>query len=79
MYVKIMPNDMTRISPQGPLAVALLYDGLCTFEFGIVSEVFGLYRPEMGPGWYRFLSCAIEPGPLRAHGGFTSRPTKGRR
>jgi len=56
--------------PQGPLVVALLYDGLCTFEFGIVAEVFGLARPEMEPGWYRFASCAIEPGPLRAHGGF---------
>jgi len=54
----------------GPLVVALLYDGLCTFEFGIVAEVFGLPRPEMGPGWYRFASAAIEAGPLRAHGGF---------
>jgi len=64
-----MPTP-NRPQPQGPLVVALLYDGLCTFEFGIVAEVFGLARPEMGPGWYRFASCAIEPGPLRAHGGF---------
>lgn len=77
LYVKIMPNDMSRPATQGPLAVALLYDGLCTFEFGIVAEVFGLYRPEMGPGWYRFLSAAIEPGPLRAHGGFTIMPDEG--
>lgn len=56
---------------QNPLVVALLYDGLCTFEFGIVAEVFGLARPEMGPAWYQFASCAIEPGPLRAHGGFS--------
>ncbi len=55
----------------GPLVVALLYDGLCTFEFGIVAEVFGLARPEMGPTWYRFASCAVDAGPLRAHGGFT--------
>ncbi len=53
----------------GPLVVALLYDGLCTFEFGIVAEIFGLSRPEMGEGWHRFASCAIEDGPLRAHGG----------
>lgn len=59
-----MPNTT------GPLVVALLYDGLCTFEFGIVAEIFGLARPEMGEGWYRFASCAIEDGPLRAHGGF---------
>ncbi|WP_294765445.1 transcriptional regulator FtrA [uncultured Rhodoferax sp.] len=53
----------------GPLVVAPVYDGLCTFEFSIVAEIFGLHRPEMGPGWYRFASAAIEPGPLRAHGG----------
>ncbi|MDA8457178.1 transcriptional regulator FtrA [Acidovorax sp. GBBC 3334] len=61
----------------GPLVVALVYDGLCTFEFAIVAEVFGLSRPEMGPGWYRYASAAIEPGPLRAHGGLTVVPTAG--
>ncbi len=66
-----MPNTT------GPLAVALLYDGLCTFEFGIVAEVFGLSRPEMGEAWYRFASCAIEEGPLRAHGGFSLSPDHG--
>ncbi|MBA8845209.1 AraC family transcriptional activator FtrA [Ochrobactrum sp. RH1CCR137] len=59
---------------QGPLVVALLYDRLCTFEFGIVAEIFGLPRPEMGPGWYRFASCPIEEGPLRAHGGLLITP-----
>ncbi len=49
--------------------MALVYDGLCTFEFAIAAEVFGLARPEMGDGWYRFAAAAIEPGPLRAHGG----------
>ncbi|MDV3250877.1 transcriptional regulator FtrA [Devosia sp. BK] len=63
--VDIMPN-LT-----GPLVVALLYDGLCTFEFGIVAEVFGLSRPEMGTGWYRFASAAVDVGPMRAHGGMT--------
>ncbi|TCL72592.1 transcriptional regulator FtrA [Rhizobium sp. BK251] len=63
IYVKIMPN-LT-----GPLVVVLLYDGLCTFEFGIAAEVFGLARPEMGPAWYRFASCAVDEGPMRAHGG----------
>ncbi len=60
---------MSKIAPTGPLVVAAVYDGLCTFEFSIVAEIFGLPRPEMGPGWYRFASAAIEPGPLRAHGG----------
>lgn len=61
----------------GPLVVALLYDGLCTFEFGIVAEVFGLPRPELGHGWYRFASAAIEPGLLHAHGGFMILPDGG--
>ncbi|HZH53232.1 MAG TPA: transcriptional regulator FtrA [Microvirga sp.] len=52
------------------LVVALAYDRLCTFEFGIATEVFGLPRPEMGPDWYRFAVCAVDPGPLRATGGF---------
>ena len=49
--------------------VALAYDGLCTFEFGVAVEIFGLGRPEMGEAWYRFRVAAIEPGPLRAAGG----------
>ncbi|NPD17146.1 transcriptional regulator FtrA [Xinfangfangia sp. D13-10-4-6] len=78
IYVTIMPNTQhAATTAPGPLVAALLYDGLCTFEFGITAEVFGLYRPEMGPGWYRFVSCAIEPGPLRAHGGFTITPDRG--
>jgi AraC family transcriptional regulator, transcriptional activator FtrA len=52
----------------GPRVVVLAYDGLCTFEFGIASEIFGLNRPEMGENWYQFSVCAAEPGPLRAHG-----------
>ncbi|MCE4062354.1 transcriptional regulator FtrA [Pandoraea sputorum] len=53
------------------LAVALAYDRLCTFEFGCVTELFALERPELGVDWYRFSVCAIEPGPLRAAGGIT--------
>lgn len=58
--MKIMPN---------PLVVALAYDGLCTFEFGVAVELFGLPRPEMGPDWYRFATAAAEPGDLRGLGG----------
>lgn len=69
-----MPLDPPPPAPplpatHGPLAAVLLYDGLCSFEFGIAAEVFGLERPEMGTGWYRFASCAVEPGPLHAQGG----------
>lgn len=68
--VKIVPKRRSR--PQPPhnrLVVALAYDGLCTFEFGVAVEIFGLDRPEMGGNWYRFAVAAIEPGRLRAAGG----------
>ena len=61
----ILPNRL----PPNRLVVALAYDGLCTFEFGVAVELFGLPRPEMGPDWYRFATAAIEPGPLRGLGG----------
>lgn len=72
-----MPNAPRRLPapppapapPENPLVVALAYDGLCTFELGVAVEIFGLPRPEMGPGWYRFAVAAAEPGPLRATGG----------
>lgn len=66
--VNIVPNTA---SLSGPVVAVLAYDGLCTFEFGIAYEVFGLPRPEMGADWYRFAVCGIEPGPLRAAGGLT--------
>lgn len=51
------------------LVAAVAYDGLCTFEFGCVVELFALERPELGVPWYRFAVCAAERGPLRAAGG----------
>lgn len=63
---------ITRRKPKtagNPLVVALVYDGLCSFEFGCVAEVFGLPRPEFGPDWYRFAACAVDAGPMRALGG----------
>ena len=65
-----MPKRNGRAAPSpNRLVVALAYDGLCTFEFGVAVEIFGLPRPEMGADWYRFAVAAIEPGPLRAAGG----------
>ncbi|MBV8401646.1 MAG: transcriptional regulator FtrA [Acetobacteraceae bacterium] len=64
-----MRKNTPNWSTTGPLAVALAYDGLCTFEFAIAAEIFGLPRPEMGADWYRFAASGIEPGPLRAQGG----------
>jgi AraC family transcriptional regulator, transcriptional activator FtrA len=54
---------------QDHLVAALVYDRLCTFEFGCVTELFALERPELGVDWYRFAVCAVEPGPIRAAGG----------
>lgn len=68
LSVKIMPNA-DAIKPKGPLVAVLAYDGLCTFEFGVAYEAFGLPRPEMGSDWYRYSVCAVEPGPLHAAGG----------
>ncbi|WP_372085057.1 transcriptional regulator FtrA [Tistrella mobilis] len=66
-----IPPDQNRPADQldRRLVVVLVYDGLCTFEFGIAVEVFGLPRPEAGPDWYRFAVVAAEPGPLSATGG----------
>lgn len=47
----------------------LAYDGLGTFEFGIVVEVFGLARSGLGVPWYRFEACTLERAPIRAAGG----------
>jgi len=51
--------------------VAVAYDGLCTFEFGIVVEAFALPRPELNVPWYSFGVCSLERGPVRALGGVT--------
>lgn len=53
----------------GPSVVAIVYDGLCTFEFGIAVEIFGLSRPEFGGDWYRFGICSAEGSVVRATGG----------
>ena len=67
--VAIMPKSQARLSPADRFVVVLAYDGLCTFEFGVAVEVFGLPRPEMGPDWYRFAVAGLDPGPMRAEGG----------
>ncbi len=67
--IKIMPNRTNHSANTNPLVVAIAYDGLCTFEFGVAVEVFGLARPEMGPDWYRFAVAGIDDGEMRATGG----------
>lgn len=67
-----MPENariMTTLPSIRPLVVAVAYDGLCTFEFGIAVEIFGLPRPELGENWYRFAVASVDEGELRATGG----------
>jgi AraC family transcriptional activator FtrA len=58
-------------SPDLRNVVVLAYDRLCTFEFGIAVEIFGLRRPELDVDWYKFSVCSFDRGPLRATGGVT--------
>lgn len=53
-----------------PNVVAILaYDGLCTFEFGIAVEIFGLPRPEFNFPWYEHRIVAVDAYPMQASGG----------
>ncbi|MEM1182562.1 MAG: transcriptional regulator FtrA [Acidobacteriota bacterium] len=55
--------------PRNPLdVVAVVHRRVCTFEFGIVVELFGLPRPEFD-AWYRFRVAGVERGPMPATGG----------
>jgi AraC family transcriptional activator FtrA len=56
---QIMPTRRTAGKARNPLVLALVYDGLCAFEFSCAAEVFGLARPELGPDWYRFETCSL--------------------
>ncbi len=68
-----MPRDHRRV-------VVVAYDGLALFEFGIVTEIFALPRPELNlANWYKFQVCSIENHPLRASGGVTLRAECGLR
>jgi AraC family transcriptional activator FtrA len=61
------------------VVAVLAFDGMAPFELGVVVEVFGLSRPELGDlPWYELRVCAEEPGrDLRAVGGFTLRAEHG--
>jgi AraC family transcriptional regulator, transcriptional activator FtrA len=56
---------------------ALVFDGLAPFELGIVVEVFGLERPELGDKRYELVVCTPRPGTLAAVGGFGLRVEHG--
>ena len=62
-----MFDDSTTLT--GPSLAIVVYEGLCTFEFGIAVEIFCLPRPEFGNDWYRHKVCSIDGFPVTAVGG----------
>lgn len=58
-----MPSVRVGRRPGHRVAV-LLYEGMSAFELGIVTEVFGLARPELDTDWYDLTICADRPGPV---------------
>ncbi len=70
-----VPNDDMRsekdnLPGRARRVVALAAPGVAPFELGIVTEVFGLARPELGlEEWYEFAVCAERPGVQRASAG----------
>ncbi|MCW5299800.1 transcriptional regulator FtrA [Herbaspirillum lusitanum] len=68
-FAKFVPEQLSLPKLANPLVVVVAYNGLCTFEFAIAVEVFGLDRPEMGANWYRFAVAAVDEGPLRGTAG----------
>jgi AraC family transcriptional activator FtrA len=53
----------------GPSVSVLAYAGMSVFETGIVTEVFGLARPELSVPWYRLTVCAESASPVPVVGG----------
>jgi AraC family transcriptional regulator, transcriptional activator FtrA len=60
-----------------PVVVALVYDGLCSFEFSCAAEVFGLPRPELGADWYRFATCSASRRSVKGQYGMNMQVTGG--
>jgi AraC family transcriptional regulator, transcriptional activator FtrA len=59
--------------------VAVLYDGLTLFEFGLTAEIFGLTRPEVGRDWYQFSTCSVDRSTIRTNVGIALRAETGLR
>lgn len=57
--------------PENKRVVAVAYDGLCLFEYGVTTELFALDRPELELDWYRFETVSVDPAPLRMAAGVT--------
>jgi AraC family transcriptional regulator, transcriptional activator FtrA len=67
--IKLVPHvSQTRRPRRRHVVAAVAYEGLSTFEFGIVVELFGLRRPEID-NWYEFIVCGETMRPSAASGG----------
>src|SRR5262249_14023437 len=74
-----MAADLVEIAPprrRGPTVAVLAYDGMSAFETGIVTEVFGLPRPEFDMPWYELVVCTEAPK-VRIIGGATLSSDRG--
>ncbi len=63
-----MPTPVRLQRRRGPSVSVLAYEGMSAFELGIVTEVFGLLRPELDVDWYDLTVCA-ESSPVGMIGG----------
>ena len=72
-----MPKRRTARGAPNPLVAAVVYDGLCAFEFSCAAEVFGLSRPELGPDWYRFETCSARGRSVRSQYGMQMQAQNG--
>jgi AraC family transcriptional regulator, transcriptional activator FtrA len=68
-FPPMMRAKSNRRTAAPGLVAVIAYDGLCTFEFGIAVEVFGLPRPEFDFPWYEFAVVAAEGRRSRGIGG----------
>ncbi|WP_410813178.1 transcriptional regulator FtrA [Micromonospora sp. 067-2] len=64
-----LPVPTARRPATGHRVAVLAYPGMSVFETGIVTEVFGLPRPELDVDWYDLVVCAERPGPVPLVGG----------
>jgi AraC family transcriptional regulator, transcriptional activator FtrA len=57
--------------------VALIGDGVLTFDLACACEVFGYDRSDIVSPWYRFLVASQDPAPIRTSTGFSMSPEHG--
>ncbi len=48
---------------------AVVYDGMCLFEFAIAAEIFAVPRSEDSAPFYEFRACSEDKDPVTVHGG----------